>query len=204
MRTSTTQTLKPRGVMATLMFLLAAVLAVTMIAMTVGAREASAGKPAAGTTTYSNQTWITINDNATATPYPSTIRVGSGTGVRGSITEVNVTFQGFQHGWTNDVYAYLVGPHGQQAILMNYTGGAGTNGSITLTFDDEATSALSTTGNLATGSYQPSGYTADNTKGLNVFDGTRARGNWKLYVRDDSGGGDGAIQGGWQLDITTA
>jgi hypothetical protein len=42
MRASTTQTLKPRGLLATLMFLLAVVLAVTMIAMTVGASRANA------------------------------------------------------------------------------------------------------------------------------------------------------------------
>jgi len=44
----------------------------------------------AGATTFTNSATITINDDAVATPFPSTINVG----LSGTITDVNVTISG--------------------------------------------------------------------------------------------------------------
>jgi subtilisin-like proprotein convertase family protein len=188
MQTSTTQTLKPRSLIATLVFLLAAILAVTLIAITVGAGEANAGKPVPGT--YVSHGKITIPDLGEASRYPWTINVRTS----GTITDVNVTIKGFTHTYPNDVDVKLVGPQGHQAILMDSAGGGTDVSGINITFDDEATSTLPYP--LATGTYQPS-------QSLSVFDNTNLNGTWKLYVNDHSGGDHGSMSG-WSLTITTA
>ena len=79
----------------------------------------------AGAATFSNSGTITINDTAAtcvgaeATPYPSTISVS---GLSGTITDVNVTLTGFSHTAPSDVALLLVGPQGQNTILMSGNG----------------------------------------------------------------------------------
>ena len=82
-----------------------------------------------------------------ANPYPSEINVQ---GLSGTITDVNVTLNGFRHGFPDDVAVQVVspGPTGKSVLLMSDVGGPLPSGSapvsnINLTLDDEAANSLS-------------------------------------------------------------
>ena len=69
---------------------------------------------------FSNPAAITINDNAAAVPYPSSIVVS---GLGDALTDINVTLTGWNHTFPDDVDILLVGPGGQNLILMSDVGG---------------------------------------------------------------------------------
>lgn len=95
----------------------------------------------------------TINNSGAATPYPSTINVS---GLSGTVTGVTVTINGMTHTWTSDVDIVLVGPTGQNIILMSDCCGSGDLTGVNITFDDAAAGTIpAATTNLATGSYRP-------------------------------------------------
>ena len=82
-----------------------------------------------------------------ANPYPSEINVQ---GLSGTITDVNVTLNGYRHGFPDDVAVQVVspGPTGKSVLLMSDVGGPLPSGSapvsnINLTLDDEAANSLS-------------------------------------------------------------
>lgn len=155
---------------------------------------------------------ITINDNTTATPYPSTIAVA---GALNGITDVNVTLSSFDHTIPDDVDVLLVGPAGQQAVLMSDVGGAPDAVDLSLVIDDEAAAALADAGPLTSGTFQPTNIGAGDpfaapapvatsaNSVLGVFDETNPNGTWSLFVVDDVGGAVGDFSGGWSLQITT-
>src|SRR5829696_10919 len=94
-----------------------------------------------------------------ANPYPSEINVQ---GLSGTITDVNVTLNGFRHGFPDDVAVQVVspGPTGKSVLLMSDVGGPLPGGSapvsnINLTLDDEAANSLSDSSPLTTGTYKP-------------------------------------------------
>jgi uncharacterized repeat protein (TIGR01451 family) len=158
---------------------------------------------------------IVINDNAPATPYPSTNSVS----VNGTVSGVTVTVSNLAHGSFSDINMLLVGPTGTNVLLMGVVGGqhAGTN--VTLTFDDAAAATLSQTTLPASGAYKPANYnfsdfsmfspapgasaSAPYGSALGGFIGTNPNGNWYLYVEDDVVLDDGVINNGWILNITT-
>jgi hypothetical protein len=74
---------------------------------------------------------------AAATPYPSSIPVS---GLVGTVTGVRVTLHGFHHLCAHDVDLLLVGPRGQQSILMSDAGDCETGpqqpAPVELAFDD--------------------------------------------------------------------
>jgi subtilisin-like proprotein convertase family protein len=184
----------------------------------------------AGPATFSNTAPITINDSETpptaATPYPSPIAVS---GVQGTITDVNVTLNGFNHTFANEVDVLLVGPGGQSVILMGDAGWADDASGLTFIFDDEATASLPepVSGVLASGSFRPSNHPEESVIGcaeewgsladtfpapapaapygstLAAFDGTNANGTWSLYVVDDCARDAGSFSGGWSLTVDT-
>ncbi len=172
-------------------------------------------------TTFSNTNAITINDNASATPYPSSIVVS---GMSGTIVSISVKINGFSHQFPSDVYMLLVGPGGQNLVFWGGAGGATQVSGLDITINDAASSALSQN-SLITGTYRPSDYEAQN--GLNVsfpspapaspyskaaptgsgtlasnFAGTSPNGTWNLYVEDVESGFGGSISGGWSITIT--
>ena len=172
-------------------------------------------------TTFSNTNAITINDNASATPYPSSIVVS---GMSGTIVSISVKINGFSHQFPSDVYMLLVGPGGQNFIFWGGAGGATEVSGLDITINDAASSALPQN-SLITGTYRPSDYEAQ--YGLNVsfpspapaspyskaaptgsgtlasnFAGTSPNGTWNLYVEDVESGFDGSISGGWSITIT--
>jgi subtilisin-like proprotein convertase family protein len=166
-------------------------------------------------TTFSNSGAVTINDEAPASPYPSTIKVSH---VQGPITNVRVKLLGYGHTCPHDVEVLLVGPFGQQSVLMADLGpglGCPDSSGANLTFDDSAAGTVPyppTTGTYAPTDGEP---TDDDTfpapapsgsshpVSLSEFDGTVANGTWSLYVLDTAGGDTGAISDGWRLKITT-
>lgn len=150
---------------------------------------------------------IFINDNAAATPFPSTINVS---GFTGGINKVRVTITGINHTYPSDIGILLVGPGGQKVVLMDGAGGGTDLADVTLIFDD--TGSALTTGAISNGTYRPTNlrgtdfpspapagpYTAT---GLSAFNDTDPNGDWRLYVRDASAGASGTISGGWRLEL---
>jgi hypothetical protein len=180
--------------------------------------------------TYSNTNFITINDSVSpptiASPYPSTNFVS---GLAGQVvTKVTVALHGFSHTFPSDVDILLVGPQGQEAILMANAGGKDryivTN--LTLMFDDGAANALPLFTNLVSGTFKPTngyldpyfGYSSlpfnfpppappgnsNSPALLSVFKNTDPNGAWNLFVVSDVSGDSGMISDGWDLNLSVA
>jgi subtilisin-like proprotein convertase family protein len=168
---------------------------------------------------FCNPEAITINDDSAGSPYPSEILVS---GLSGLITKVTVSINGLQHSFPTDVDLLLVGPGGQNLVVLSGAGSFPTTfNPANVTFDDDAATSLS--GPIISGTYKPT----DNVAGgatfpppapgspqesapagsatfASVFNGSSANGTWQLYVIDTAAGDSGNISGGWCLTITTA
>jgi uncharacterized repeat protein (TIGR01451 family) len=169
----------------------------------------------AGPSTYTNSSAITINDNAAASPYPSTINVS---GFTGTTSRVTVTLNGLSHTWIQDVDVIVVGPGGQKAWVLSDVGGfSGGVSNVTLTLDDNAASSLPA-GAFGSGTYKPT----NNSDSIGddimpspapsgPYDGSFANfggidpnGTWQLFARDDASEDSGSIAGGWTLTVYPA
>ena len=161
--------------------------------------------------TFPNPAPISIPLIGPATPYPSPISVSN---LAGTITDVNVTLTDLTHPAPDDVDVLLVGPSGQNVILMSDVGGDNDVNAVDLTFDDAfALFALPDSGQIVSGSFRPTSHGSFNGSSpapagpygaqLSVFDGTSPNGTWNLFVYDDNGIEGGSISAGWSLDITT-
>ncbi len=159
---------------------------------------------------FASTNGIVINDDLPATPYPSTIDVE---GVSGHISKVTVTFNGFTHHYPSDVSALLVGPLGQNVVLMSRASTQPAS-NVRLTLDDAASSSLPQTAAITDGTYKPTDYRSSDSffpnapagpysKVLSAFNGTSPVGTWSLYVQDDVTPDSGVIAGGWTLSIVT-
>jgi subtilisin-like proprotein convertase family protein len=167
---------------------------------------------AASATVFSNSSPIAIPDSGKATPYPSVITAA---GLSGTILDVNVTLTGITHEFPDDIDVLLVGPFGQNVVLMADTGGTGDLVNVNLTFDDAAPTSLPDATQIVSGTFKPTIGVGGAFSGtapapappygstLAIFNGTSPNGAWSLYVFDDVAGNPGAIGGGWSLDITT-
>src|SRR6266404_2644837 len=114
---------------------------------------------ALGQYTATQTTPITINDNSTATPYPSTIDLTK-SNILGKIEGIVVTVNNLTHPYAPDIGLLLVGPNSNAVVLMSGAGGnpsgsAALNG-VTLSFRDGAAATLQAGVPLVSGtSYQP-------------------------------------------------
>jgi subtilisin-like proprotein convertase family protein len=178
------------------------------------------------TFTYSNTNSIAINDSISpptkASPYPSTNLIS---GLAGQIViKAKVTLHGFRHTFPSDVSILLIGPQGQEAVLMANTGGqerySVTN--LSLTFDDDATNLMPINTTLTNGVFKPTnGYlslshlpfdfpspvapgNSNSPALLSVFKNTDPTGTWNLFVVDDVSGDSGTISNGWSLSLSVA
>lgn len=163
-------------------------------------------------------------------PYPSTIVL---TGLTGTITDVNVTLNGFTYVRPEDVDVLLVAPDGTTNVVVmsdiggdNAFPGEAVSG-VNLTFDDEAASAAPTDSQLSSGSFQPTDDDNDTGDGefvpnhadtfvapapapsnattLSTFDGLAPNGTWSLYIVDDQPGPPvSASFSGWCIDVSTS
>ena len=114
------------------------------------------------------------------------------------MTNVSVRLIGLTHTFPDDIDILLVGPGGQNAIIMSDVGGSTAVTGVTLTLDDFAATSLPDAGPLVTGTFKPSNYVGSGTEAwpapapvpsggsaLSVFTGTAPNGTWSLYVVDD-------------------
>ncbi len=175
----------------------------------------------AATTAFSNTAPIQITGPTCpcpagpATPYPSTISVSA---VSGLVSKVTVVLNNLSHTGPDNIDILLVGPAGQNIVIMSDAGGFNTLSGVTLTFDDAAAAPLPDNGPIPTGTYQPTNYVGGDGASdsftspapartgattLATFNGTNPNGTWSLYVFDDGTGDAGSIASGWTLNITT-
>jgi len=147
-----------------------------------------------------------------------------------TITDIRVNLD-IANGYNGDLYAYLAGPAGQIAVLLNRVGISGSNPfgydtpgfNITLSssgannihnYEGGSYSLDPLTGQL-TGTWAPDGRLIDpqsagsaidgastSTATLNNFVGTLADGNWTLFIADLSAGGQSTLVS-WGLTIVT-
>lgn len=168
---------------------------------------------------FANPTLISINPPGTApsvNPYPSVITVAN---LSGTITDVSVTLSNLFHSFPDDLDILLEGPGGQRVLLMSDAGGSNAiSNPVTIRFSDSATALLPDSTRIVSGVYLPSNYEAaagdpfpapapgpPYSSSFSVFDGTNPNGLWRLFVADDVATfGNGAIGGGWHLNLTLA
>ncbi|MBE2182462.1 MAG: putative Ig domain-containing protein, partial [Anaerolineae bacterium] len=169
----------------------------------------------AATNVFSNTGSISIPYFGNADPYPSTISVS---GITDTVTDVNVTISGMSHTYVPDIDILLVGPGGQNVMLMSDAGGSRGVDNITLTLDSDALESIPAYSffPFPSGTYLPTNYEGGSDTmlapapaepfgtSLDVFDGVNPNGSWSLYVRDGTTGDNGSISGGWSLNITTS
>ncbi|MBY0111376.1 MAG: proprotein convertase P-domain-containing protein [Phycisphaerales bacterium] len=161
--------------------------------------------PLADAATFSNPTAITINDNANASLYPSTINVPLGP----PIQSIAVSLNQFSHSRISDLTVLLVSPSGKAVQLL-----ANAPGSTAAAFNF----VLADSGRPLNGdpmvkvTYRPTVVPAPAAMPapapglpyLTSFDsliGDDAAGTWSLYVRDNVTGEVGSIATGWSLSI---
>jgi hypothetical protein len=104
---------------------------------------------------FTNSAAILINDDAIATPYPSSISVSN---LIGSVLKTTLTLTNMQHTSPHDIDALLVSPTEQTVLFMAHCGGQNAISNVTLTFDDAASTVLPQNGQIISGTNQPSAY----------------------------------------------
>lgn len=166
---------------------------------------------AGSTQTFANSSSISLPAAGPATVYPSSILVS---GMSGGVSHVTVKLLGFNHTWPDDFDVLLVGPRGQNVLLISDAGGNGDWLNMNLTLDDDATALLPDDTQVSSGIYKPTNYgvtdvfaapapVAPYGSSLAVFNGTDPNGTWSLYVLDDEAGDQGSLTGGWSLTVST-
>jgi subtilisin-like proprotein convertase family protein len=163
--------------------------------------------------------WRLKLDLAEPGTYPSGLQVSG----LGPVTDVDVTIRGFDTEYAQDINFLLVGPRGQQSVLLNDAGGDSDEAvnDVDLRFDDEAAFHAPEDDPLGSGPYQPTSYdrrTPPNQfpppappapsplgppTSLAVFDGTDPNGTWRLFGFDDAREDLSSIDG-WSLHIRWA
>jgi subtilisin-like proprotein convertase family protein len=163
-----------------------------------------------GTQTFSNAAPVSIPDSGAASPYPATLNVSN---MGGTISKVTVKLKGLSHTYPSDLDVLLVGPNGQQVVLMSDAGSGNNINNVTVTIDDAASQSFSKS-TINTGSYRPRNLGSGDdfpapapggspATGLSAFNHTTANGVWQLYVVDDQNEDTGTMSGGWEVTITT-
>ena len=143
-----------------------------------------------------------------------------------SLVTVDLTMTG---GYNGDLYAYLTGPNGGFAVLLNRVGVSNTasafgysDAGFNVIFADAASSSIqyyqnytNPAGGQVLGTWQPEGVNiipqsppssflgASQTAMLSSFIGTNPNGQWDLFLADVSPGGQSTVVS-WSLAITTA
>jgi uncharacterized repeat protein (TIGR01451 family) len=178
-----------------------------------GSRTFTLGTMISTNVVVTNSSAIAILDNAAASPYPSAIVLS---GITGTVTKVTATLRGLSHTYPDDIDILLVGPNGQNVLLMSDTGDSSTVTNLTLTFDDAAASSLPDASLITSGTYKPTNFDTNTDNfpspvptgpfgnSLSVFNGLNPNGAWMLYVQDDAAVDVGTIARGWSLSLTVA
>jgi subtilisin-like proprotein convertase family protein len=156
--------------------------------------------------------------------YADTMTVGS---LAGNIQNVTVSLD-ITGGYNGDLYAYVAGPNGGFAVLLNRVGvnGSSTYGygdaGFNITLDDSGidpdihfyqNDGPSYTGGQLAGTWgsdgenisplsSPGSFSGIGSANLTTFDGLDATGTWTLFVADLAAGNQSTLVS-WELDITT-
>jgi subtilisin-like proprotein convertase family protein len=145
-----------------------------------------------------------------ATPYPSII---TASGVPAGAIVKEVTINGLNHTWADDVDIVLQSPTGVNVILVSDAGGSGDLVNHTYTFNDAASQTLADAAISPSGSYRPTDYdagdnfpapgpgTAASSVTLSTFGNGDQNGDWKLFVVDDLGSDAGSWVS-WSITFT--
>src|SRR5688500_17476946 len=170
------------------------------------------GAGASGPVVFCNPARITLNQAGASTPYPSLI---TASGLPSGPFKVTATLNGISHTAIGDLDVLLVGPGGQNVMLMSDAAGSSEFRTATVTFDDEATVQLPASGSavLPGGTYKPTNVVSgagDFFQGVAgpfgasfaVFAGTDPNGTWRLHIWDDVTFESGSIANGWCVNIT--
>ena len=169
------------------------------------------------TTSFTNSASLPMsgapNGHGTGTPFPSIINV---TGIRGIISGITANLNGLTHQFPADLDILMVGPGGQNVMLMSDAGGGHLINNVNLTFDDSAGSALGT-GTISSGTYLPTDLNPVGDQDafpapapphpfgatMSIFHGASPNGTWNLFVLDEYTSGSGTIGNGWTINIGT-
>ncbi|MBE9218110.1 beta strand repeat-containing protein [Dolichospermum flos-aquae] len=163
------------------------------------------------TSTFSNTNFISIPDSGASDPYPSIINVSE---TSGGLTKLTVTLTNLNHIFSGEIDVLLVSPTGAKSILMSDVWSNTGLTDVTLTFDATATSSLSDSDAISSGTYRPTNFDDSDffdspapdgpyNTDFSVFNGTNPNGEWRLYILDDATGDAGNVAGGWSLSIET-
>jgi len=131
-----------------------------------------------------------------------------------TITDVSIRIFGLSHTFPDDLDIMLVGPEGQNLIVMSDAGGATDVVNISLSFSDApGQEPLPDDGPLVPRLYNPANYDGGDADAFpppapaptgstfSVFDDTDPVGVWKLFVMDDFPSDSGAISQEWTLTL---
>jgi len=213
----------PLVLMRSTVVLVALIIALTLVvvASAISMKQADAATTLV-TKSFHNTNQITIPEGAPtstsgpALPYPSLISAAFPTGSK--VRDVNVTLRSYTHTFPDDVDV-LLAHAGANRTIMSDVGGSNDVANITIKLDDEASGGLLTDeGQLIGGTFQPTNFNnegldtfdfpapnpANANSSLSGFDGTNAKGSWKLFVDDNAGGDFGKFAGGWTVTIKAA
>jgi subtilisin-like proprotein convertase family protein len=182
---------------------------------------------AQGTYSFGGTPSLTIPDaNASGVTIATNL-----TGMTGSISNIslslNISNAAGSTAYNGDLYAYLVGPNGGFAVLLNRTGvGTGNafgynNQGFNVTFDLFSANSIHfyqnfgppIIGGQVTGNWLPDGraidpqsspsaFDAGGAADLSTFVNTDPNGTWYLYFADLAGGNTASVQS-WTLNIQT-
>ncbi len=145
-----------------------------------------------------------------ASPYPSRIRVNGSARYTSLVT---VELRSLNH-WPNDLDVLLVGPTGENLVLMSDVGRDMVGDAVTVTFSDGAPQ-IPEFEPLTSGTFRPSDADSgpdawpdpapppSGATTLGTFINTNPNGDWLLFIVDDSTNDAGAIGGGWCLNIAS-
>jgi subtilisin-like proprotein convertase family protein/N-acetylneuraminic acid mutarotase len=159
---------------------------------------------------YPNNTGITIQDDANASPFPSLVSAAILPAGNAQVARVHIF--GFTHTYPDDVDVYLMAPNGTWIILFSDAGGNTPVTGRNFAFSDIAAAALPDGDALTNGTYRPDPGTeplgdvfpaeANRVTTLRELTTGGHAGSWGLYVRDDFGGDAGSITG-WGIEFDT-
>jgi hypothetical protein len=167
------------------------------------------------TQTFSNGTAIFIDSDffppTPASPYPSNINVPA---LAGTVEKVTVQLSGFGHDRPEDVDILLVGPGGQNVVLLSDAGSLFAVSGRNLAFED-GFGQVPESNPINSGTFRPTNHddglseswpdapSPSDGESLSIFNGVDPQGTWRLYVVDDASFMAGVIGGGWSVTITT-